>query len=182
MPGEHTIAVSGLHKAALRASILDPDDFDARYADELDSDGNPLGFSMLLSFSAGTMVRRRFSTGCSWADVIRYVAALRISLDEDAHELDARMAENVIRTFLGDPSLKALPPFGGAPEDAFGAVFVVLAHLVWEAGLDDDGVDELINEAAEEVTTVEIDWSVSPFSQYADHYERAGRNTVNETE
>jgi hypothetical protein len=102
MTGKVRISVSETHRAALRAFLGDIKKFDDEYADDLENDANPVGFSMLMSFTNGILLRRRFGPGCPLPDVVIYVARLRAS-DESARALGARMIENTIRTHLEDP-------------------------------------------------------------------------------
>lgn len=155
------VSVSETHKAALRAFLGDMERFVDEYADELEKDSNPLGFSMLMSFSNGTMLRRHFGPECTGADVVRYVARLRAG-DEDARALDARMIENTIRTHLDDASLTAPPPYGGRMEDVLESLFTVLLSLVEEHRLDEKGIADLVDEAAAGAEAHELDLSALP--------------------
>lgn len=150
------ITVSETHRAALRALLADTDDFADEYAGDLDEDTNPLGFSMLVSYTNGIMLRRRFGPGCPLPDVVRYAARLR-ACHEGARHLDARMIENTIRTHLDDPALTTTPPFGGRAEEMVESMFAVLLSLVDEAALDETGIEELVEEAAADVEAHEVD-------------------------
>lgn len=150
MTGEFEPAITESHKRALRALILGPDEEWEACATELLSEGNSSqGFSTLLAFSLGTMVRRKFSSSNSLKDVIQYVAYQRIKLDEDANELNPRLAENIIRFLLSDDSLKEPPITSENREEVAGIQQLLLFSLVSEADLDGAGVDALIHEAAE---------------------------------
>jgi hypothetical protein len=161
MTGEVKISVSDTHRAAMRAFLGDMEKFVDEYADDLEKDANPVGFSMLTSFTNGILLRRRFGPGCPLPDVVRYVALLRAS-DESARALDARMIENTIRTHLDDPSLTTPPPFGGRAEEMVESMITVLLSLVAEAGLDDKGIEELVEEAAADVEAHELDPAALP--------------------
>lgn len=141
--------ISGLHKAALGALILDSEDWESRFADELEKHENTQGYSTLVSFAAGTAVRRKFSPTWSTPDVIRYVANLRMTLGKDASQIDPRLAEKLIRFLLGDNSYVATPIRDDDEAEVLSVAVILLMALVAEAGLDRSGVGELINEAAE---------------------------------
>ncbi|GGQ30602.1 hypothetical protein BKA00_002874 [Actinomadura coerulea] len=143
-------AITDLHKRALRAFLVGADEEWEVCASEIQGEGDSSqGYPTLFAFALGTMVRRRFPPPWSWTDVIRYVADLRIKLDEQADELNPRLAENVIRFLLSDHSLNEPPLTSANQEEVAGIQQMLLVALTAEADLDDAGVDELINEAAE---------------------------------
>lgn len=148
MTSDQPVRISDIHKGALRTYLLDIDEWEQRHAAELAKEGDDLGYSALVWFTLETALRRRFSPTCSFADVIRYVADLRILLAEDAGLLNPGLTEKIIRSLLGDASLNGRPAFGEAPEDVFAAGLLLLVTLVTEANLDETGVKQLLDEAA----------------------------------
>ncbi|WP_339153946.1 hypothetical protein [Actinomadura luteofluorescens] len=126
----------------------------------------PKAYSALLAFTLGTMVRRRFSPSWARADVIRCVADLRIKLDEQADELNPRLTENLIHFLLSEGPLENPPDISENQEEIAGIQQILLFLLIDEAGLDDAGVGELIDEAAG--TTRNVDWSSAIFPRATD--------------
>lgn len=157
MTDKRNAPIRSLRKTALRTYIFDPDEWESKYAIEIEKDENHPGYSVLIWSSLQTAILRHFSPTCSLADVIRYVADLRIFLADHASMVNPRLAEKIIRSLLGDDSLQELPPFGETPEDMQSTALLLLASLVAKADLDESGVDELIDEAADKAD--QFDWS-----------------------
>lgn len=148
MPKRQVVQIGEVHKAALRAHILDTGLWESRYASDVEKDGSHIGYSILIWFTLETALRRRFSPRCQPADVIRYVADLRMTLAENAGMLDPGLTEAIIRSLLGDASLMAGLPVAEAPEKMLSIGLLLLTALVNAANLDEVGVGKLIDEAA----------------------------------
>ncbi|TDC62013.1 hypothetical protein E1200_27295 [Actinomadura sp. GC306] len=148
---ERTTLIESLHKTALRTYIFDPDEWESKYAFEVDNDKYRSGYAALIWSSLQIAAIRRFSPTQSLAEIIYYVADLRILLAEHASMLNPRLAEKAIRSLLGDNTFQEVPPYNESPDDMLGTALILLASFVAEAGLDESGVDELINEAADNV-------------------------------
>ncbi|SPT57128.1 hypothetical protein [Actinomadura madurae] len=162
MSGKVEFTIDDLHRDAMRGLLLDSTaDYERDHGEALDADPNPMGFSALLMFATATMVHRRFAPAYTLADVIRFVAHVRVALD-DPKAVGVLITEKTIRMLLDDPSLGETTPFGASPEDMATAVSAVLFHLVDEAGLDRDGVDSLIAEAAQVIDGREFDVDALP--------------------
>ncbi|MCP9948665.1 hypothetical protein [Actinomadura madurae] len=176
MTGKLKITIDDLHRDAVRGLLLDSaDDFERDHGESLDADPNPMGFSALLTFATATMLHRRFAPAYTLADVIRFVARVRVALD-DPKALGALVIEKTIRMLLEDPALGEAPPFGAPPEDMVAALYAVLFHLVDEAGLDEAGVDSLIAEAAQVVDGCEFDVDALPVPVPPELMERLRRS------
>jgi hypothetical protein len=176
MTGKIKFIIDDLHRDAVRGLLLDSeDDFERDHGDSLDTDPNPAGFSALVTFATMTMVRRRFAPTYTLADVIRYVARVRVALD-DPKAVGALVFEKTIRMFLEDPSLGEAPPFGATAEDMVAAMYIVLFDLVDKAGLDGDGVDALIAEAAQVIDGREFDVDALPVPVPPELMERLRRS------
>lgn len=145
----HSITFSDMHVAALRAFLIEgPDAWAERYEVQLKREDG-LGFSFLMYCALAKAAHRRFSPTYSFPQIIRYVADLRLSLGEDAHELNPRVAEGVLRYALGDKTLSARPPFGAGQVTMARAQFYLLMALVFEADLDDAQLEELVKDSIE---------------------------------
>ncbi|URN05022.1 hypothetical protein LUW74_17980 [Actinomadura madurae] len=140
--------VNDLHTTALRTFVLEgPDVWATEYGDVLEGDA-ARGFSFLLYHALATAARDKFSPTYSNGQIIRYVADLRTSLPDDARNLNPRVAEGLIRWVLGDATLDDAPPFGTDQMTVIGIELILLVALITEAGLDDEGIEDLIREAA----------------------------------
>ncbi|MEU5987605.1 hypothetical protein ABZ806_01370 [Spirillospora sp. NPDC047418] len=143
---ERNVKVNDLHKAALRTFMLDPDEWESKYAGALQNDDDLAGYPTLIGFTVGTAIRRHFPVTWSRSDLIRYVADVRINVGTE--QLRPRLAEDLIRWILNDDSLGERPPFDGTPADIVSTSLILLMSLITDADLDEAGIDELINEAA----------------------------------
>ncbi|MEU5991063.1 hypothetical protein ABZ806_19000 [Spirillospora sp. NPDC047418] len=149
MPVEPGTQISDSHKQAVQALIFGSEgEWESHFSTILEKDNGSQGYSTLLAFSVGTAVRRRFSAPWSFVDVIRYVADLRIALDQDANELNPRLIEALIRFLLGDDSVKETLTASENQENLVQVETLLLLALVAEANLDETGVNELLDEAA----------------------------------
>lgn len=128
---------------ALRSFIMEgPDAWEGEYTEKLDGEAG-LGFSLLLHCSFAAAARRIFSPAYSLSQVIRYIADLRLALEDDAHQLNPRVAENLIRSALGDKKFSDIPLDVNKTAKTH-AELLLLVALITDAGLDESGVEELI--------------------------------------
>lgn len=101
-----------MHLVALRTLLGEgPDVFARRYGEQLKREDD-FGFSFLVGSALTKAAQQRFSPTYSFPQIIRYVADVRLTLEKDAHELNPRVAEDLLRYALGDPTLSTKPPFG----------------------------------------------------------------------
>ncbi|CNF75642.1 Uncharacterised protein [Mycobacterium tuberculosis] len=149
MPVEPGTQINDSHRQAVQALILGTEgEWESHYSAIAEKDNGAQAYSTLLAFSVGIAVRRRFSGHWSLAHVIRYVADLRIALDQDANKLNPRLAEALIRFLLGDNSVKESLTASEDQENLVQVETLLLLALVAEANLDETGVNELLDEAA----------------------------------
>ncbi|WP_141584417.1 hypothetical protein [Actinomadura sp. WMMA1423] len=162
MTGEFRPNITGTHKQALQVLAFGSEEsWDACASKLLENDEDIHGFSALLAFSLGTLVRRKFPPPWSLRDIIQYVAGQRVKLGEDAAELNPRLTENIIRFLLGDASLEDPPHIGASSEEFTSTQMALWLLLAKEARLDEAGVDELVNEASTNARNA--DWSLVTF-------------------
>ncbi|MBB4776214.1 hypothetical protein F4557_004632 [Actinomadura catellatispora] len=163
MANKRSTSLEDVSKKALRIHILDPDEWESKYVSKIEDASLHPEYGALILSTLQIAVIDKFSPAPSLGDVIRYVADLRLQLGEHAGMLNPLLAEKAIRSLLGDDALKEVPPFGENPEDMLSTALLLLASLVAEAGLDESGVDELINEATDNAE--KINWSSLPIGQ-----------------
>lgn len=134
---------------AMRALIIEgPEAWEGAHAEEL-KDETDFGLSLLLHYLFTAATQRVFAPSFSLSEVIRYVADVRLKLEENASQLNPRVAERLIRSALGDGAL----PDNSRPDDDqitnTRAKLLLLAAMTQDAALDESEIDDLINEAAE---------------------------------
>ncbi|TDC75078.1 hypothetical protein [Actinomadura sp. 7K507] len=143
------VTVTDLHVSALRAFILEgPDAWEGEQAEKL-NDETGLGLSLLIHYSFTAAARHIFARSFSLSQVIRYVADVRLALGDDALQLNPRVAEQLIRSALGDKMLTDISHLNEDQVTKTRAKLLLLVALMTDAELGESGVDELINEAAE---------------------------------
>ncbi|WP_433472812.1 hypothetical protein ACQPZP_28560 [Spirillospora sp. CA-142024] len=167
--------ITHFHRAALHSLIFDPDQWESKYAEMLSKDANPSGYSTLLGFSLGVALRRKFPSTWSLADVIKYVAHLRIALGGESNLIPS-LAEKIIRLLLNDKLLKDAPPFGSDSAGVLATEHLLLMALVAEADLDAAALYELINEAADKAR--EFDWSALALQGTAGSLQAEGTRAI----
>lgn len=148
MTASPPITVSDMHVAALGAFLAEgPDILMERYGEEIKAETRS-GFSLLIYYAFARAARLKFSPTYTFPQVIRYVADLRLLLGEDAHEVDPRAAEGLIRFSLGDKTFSGRPPFGVDQLTMLRAELHLLVALMSDAELDETELEEFIEDAA----------------------------------
>lgn len=142
------VEIEDEHVAALRSLLEGRPEASEAYASVTD-DAAASGYTMVIYSAFAVAVRRRFSPKYTHAQLARYVADLRISFGKDASQINPRVAESMMRAALGDETLKAREPYGADLPTLVAAELAILDDLVQGAGLDEAGLDELLNEAAD---------------------------------
>src|SRR5690554_5720399 len=99
---ERTTLIKTLHREALRTHVLDPEEWEGKYAFEVEKGNHHHGYTALIFSTLQVAAIRHFSPRCSLGDIIRYVADLRMLLAEHADMLNPGLAEKTIRSLLGD--------------------------------------------------------------------------------
>jgi hypothetical protein len=160
-----SITFSDMHVAALRTFLIKgPDVWAERYEEQLKREDD-LGFSFLMYCALAKAAHRRFSPTFSHPQIIRYVADLRLSLEEDAHELNPRVAEGVLRYALGDKTLISRPPFGADQVTMVRAQIYLLLGLISEMDLNDAELEQLVKDSTEYATEWLTAWQAEPRSR-----------------
>jgi hypothetical protein len=129
--------------AAVRALILgDSSDF-IRVGGQL-TDADMYGYELLLQASLSVAARRRFSSGYSDGDLIRYVARIRAGTGNRAEDmdLDPLATETTLRHALAQPV-----PYIHDPVTRLRSSMALLTVLVSDLGLEESGVDHLLGAA-----------------------------------
>jgi hypothetical protein len=125
--------------AALRAYLAgDADEWERLHQQLIESSG-PNQYSEFVYAAFVTAVRRRFSPTWTRPDVIRFVAAVRAQLSEDAHVLDPKTAENLIRRALDDVVID-----NAEQEAKARAQLLLLAALIEDEQLDGAELDQFL--------------------------------------
>jgi hypothetical protein len=135
--------VSDQQTAAVRALISgDEHDFVPLTAQLTDADMYP--YQLLLEAALTLAAIRRFRSGFTESDLIRYVARLRAGTAERAEDmdLDPLAAEATLRRALGQPAAQV-----GDPWTRLRAVVALLTVLFSDLGLAESGVEGILAEA-----------------------------------
>ncbi|WP_433479108.1 hypothetical protein ACQPZP_19995 [Spirillospora sp. CA-142024] len=142
-------AVSDLHVAALRTFLIEgPDVWQEQYGEQI-KDETDTGYSLLIYCTLAKAAALKFSPAYSFPQLIRYVADLRLSLEEHAHELNPRVAENTLRLALGDKTLSERPPFGVDQVTVVRAQIYLLMALVLDAEFNETELEQFIRDSGE---------------------------------
>ncbi|GAA1797838.1 hypothetical protein [Actinomadura chokoriensis] len=130
---------------ALRSFLLEGPDAWVPLQEEMQSSDETAAGHMSLLFGAFEVaVRRRFAPNYTVGQIVRLVADLRITLGEDADEVNPIIAEDMIRRAVDAPPLKA-----DVPDDLTATVnaqVCILLYLVGEADFDRAGLEQFIDE------------------------------------
>jgi hypothetical protein len=134
--------VTDAQVATLRALLQDDT---ARYRqlyDAMDRTQDREGYPALVTAAFAEAVVRRFGKSYRRPDIVQFVSDVRSRSENLARSLDPDVAERVILTVLGDGTAHGIPR-----EAVTRAKLVLLAGLVAEAQLDNEGLDGLLSEA-----------------------------------
>lgn len=128
--------------AALRAYLADDLDQHRQLYARLDRQAARSGYAGLLAAAFFEAVNRRFAQDGTAADIIEFVADVRSRSQALGEAIDPRTAERLIRAALTDEDLDDLD------DNAKGSLYVVLlAGLIGDEQLSQDGLDEFLAEA-----------------------------------
>ncbi|MBB4774457.1 hypothetical protein [Actinomadura livida] len=148
MTGSFTSHVTDMHLEALLALLVEgPEEWLERYGETIKNENN-VGYSLLIYHAFNEALRLRFSPTYTVPQIIRFVADLRLTLKEYAHELDPRVAESLIRYSLGDDAFTGRPPFGTDEVTVMRAQLLMLVALVSEEELDEAELVKLVKDSA----------------------------------
>lgn len=138
------IEIRDEHVAALHSLLKgEPDAWELSQITESEA----IAYTVTLYAAFSVAVRRKFSPIYSVSQVIRFVADMRIRLRDDANIVHPRVAEEMIREALGDPTLESMDLPDG--ETVIAAEAAILLALLDEAELDEAGLEEFIKDSTE---------------------------------
>jgi hypothetical protein len=145
---------------ALRAFLA----FDLRYEPltrQLAAEKRLAGYGELVYAAFRIAVRRRFGPAWTSAEVVRFVARVRINLRELGIDLEPNSAETLIRQALGDPVTSR------ASDDTHAQVLLfVLGELISGEYLDEAHLDAFMAEARMTADARLAIRRQEPFSQF----------------
>jgi hypothetical protein len=136
--------MSSVPMALLRASVTGDDAGLQRALEQLTGPGERDGLAALTQTAFVIAARRKFAPAWSRADVIRYVAMIRVILSDQPDLVSPLAAENELRIALGE----SLPAW---PDDTARATaqMILLTALVQGLNLDPAGIDQFLGQARE---------------------------------
>jgi hypothetical protein len=128
--------------AALRAYLAGDFDTHKQLHRQLDPVAAGTGYTALIAGAFFEAVDRRFGKNDTNADVVEFVASVRTRSERLADELDAQIAERLIRHSLGSGSIADL-------EDAavIRTQIILLAGLISDEKLDNAELDQFMTTA-----------------------------------
>jgi len=137
--------VTDAQVGALRAFLMHDPDTTVHLTAQLGDDGMH-GYLYLAEAALSVVARWRFSPRFTNADLVRYVASVRVSRIGDGveYDIDPLFAENVLRYFLGSAGV-SLPD----SEVRLRAVVALLNALVDSELSSEEEIDALLAEARE---------------------------------
>ncbi|TDD40249.1 hypothetical protein E1287_01685, partial [Actinomadura sp. KC06] len=142
------VEVHDEHVAALR-SLLRFDLAAAKMYESVTEDTAAIGHTLMVYSAFAVAVHRKFAPKYSVAQILRYVADLRISLGDDASQVNPRVAECMIRAALGDETLNDHEPYGADMRAMMDVEMTVLLDLTDKARFDETGLDEFLRASAD---------------------------------
>jgi small ligand-binding sensory domain FIST len=135
--------VTDVQVAALRAFLIQDVAIAARLARDLGNDQDP-GYVYLALAALSVVARQHFHPTFTDADLIRYVAKVRLDRvgDSDEYDFDPAAGENVLRYALGHDIRQ-----GADPRDQFRIVIALLDALTGDGQADQAEVGMLLAQA-----------------------------------
>ncbi len=115
----------------------------ARGLEERDGDDGGNSYGALMAAALHVAARRRFGSSYTHADVIRFVAQVRVRLQRSGADIDPRTAEAVLRAILGDLAAD----MGGDVYAKATALPAMLAVMVDQMALSDPEMSRFLAEA-----------------------------------
>lgn len=138
---------------ALRSFLLEGPEAWVPLQDEMQvDDETAAGYMSLLFCAFEVAVRRKFAPTYFGGQLVRFVADVRITADEDANLIDPIIAEDMVRRAVDAPPLKETVP-DDVTATLRAQVFILL-YLVAEMDLDRAGLEQFIDE----VTSYTEEW------------------------
>ncbi|MGW3773670.1 hypothetical protein [Actinomadura verrucosospora] len=138
---------------ALRSFLLEGPEAWVPLQDEMQvDDETAAGYMSLLFCAFEVALRRKFAPTYIVGQLVRFVADVRITADEDANLIDPIIAEDMVRRAVDAPPLKETVP-DDVTATLRAQVFILL-YLVAEMDLDRAGLEQFIDE----VTSYTGEW------------------------
>jgi hypothetical protein len=128
-------------EAALHAALAGRFDEHERLLDEIDPQAARSGYNALVAAAFSLAAVNRFPGGGTPAEVTEYVGDVR-ARSQDVATMDARVAERVLLAAVSDEEIDDI---GWLP--AFQAQTVLLAAMIADQRLDDEGLDRFMRRA-----------------------------------
>ncbi len=132
---------------------INVDEYD-QLVEQMEQTGTADGFNVLIAASFYEAARRRFGLEWTVADVIRFVAEVRVGIDDAAEDVDPQAAERLTMAVLGRGSAEDMDEEAKAR-----AQIALLIGLVEDEDLDEAGLDGFLAEARKlaDATTVRLE-------------------------
>ncbi|RKS73724.1 hypothetical protein BZB76_4427 [Actinomadura pelletieri DSM 43383] len=142
------VEVGDEHAAALRAFVDGDIEAWESLHDRMTTDETAAGYMSMIYARFAVAVRHRFSPTYTTPEIVRWVADMRIALEEDGEQLNPQVTENLIRSVLGDPDLR----IGDELEDPYAVIpaeCAVLSKLAAELVTSETELEKFIRDSAE---------------------------------
>ncbi|MFG2085006.1 hypothetical protein [Spirillospora sp. NPDC048824] len=143
------VEIGDEHEIALRAYLVDGPETWLSLQNELVVPQTAAGYTQVIQTAFGIAVTRRFSPTYNIHQIIRYVADVRLQLQGPGQAFNPRVAENLIRRYLADPSLpeETEPVEVKDAEQESLALITLLYLLVNDEERDEGWLNEFVREA-----------------------------------
>jgi hypothetical protein len=128
--------------ATLRALLTGDFDLHRNLRSQLTQDADSESYSALIAAAFFLAADKRFARHHTTADIVEFVASARSTSEDAAKGIDPLLAERMIRGVFEDESVD-----GVSGQIIVENQVLLLAALVSEARLDENGVDQLLNES-----------------------------------
>jgi len=134
-----------MQAAALRAFLVHDSEEAATLTQRLGDTDSP-GYEYLALAALSAAAKRCFHAGYTHADLVRYMAALRLQrlADGEEYDIDPVIGENVLQSALG----QSVRPIGASEERLRAAIALLNAFTETEL-LTEADADELLTEGRE---------------------------------
>jgi hypothetical protein len=136
-----SVLVTDEQEATLHAGLAGRMDDHRRLLGEIDPQAARSGYNALVAAAFSLAAVKRFPEGTAPAEVIEYVGNVR-SRSERLAQLDARVAERVLLAAVSDEVIEDIDWL-----HTFQAQVVLLAAMVGDQQLDDEGLDRFMRRA-----------------------------------
>jgi hypothetical protein len=139
--------VSDRHIAALHSFLTDDYEVWLQTHQQLIDSDDAEGYGVLVHAAFTRAAFRKFSPSWSLPDVIQFVGDVRAKVAPYAHEIDALIAENLLRQAIGDESLATDALSNVDVQAVATAEGILLQAMIYDAGLDGVELEDFIKDA-----------------------------------